>query len=249
MRRTTLQAAVAWAVTITSALAATATSTLTPSAASLSFSYQVNASTLPTSQTLTIAATGTAATSILSVQVVSTPSGWLTVTPDTGRAPLGLSASVNPTGLAPGSYTGLITVNTVPAGSNPASVTVTLSVRNPAPTLGATSTSTNYTSPPPALTFSYTTADAAVNPDSSVINVASSGDTIPFSVTASAGGTGSAGTGSSVWARVNGANQTPSLKTSGVALSGSSVPITVTVDPVTLAALNPGSYTNTISLV
>ena len=67
--------------------------------------------------------------------MVSTPSGWLTVTPDTGRAPLGLSVSVNPTGLAPGSYTGLITVNTVPAGGNPASVDVTLSVKNPPPIL------------------------------------------------------------------------------------------------------------------
>ena len=132
MRSITLRAALAWAVSITTALAATATTSgLTPSAASLSFSYQVNAPILPTSQTLTIAATGTAATLALSVAVVSTPSGWLTVTPDSGRAPLGLSVSVNPTGLAPGSYTGLITVNTVPAGSNPASVAVTLSVRKP----------------------------------------------------------------------------------------------------------------------
>ena len=78
-----------------------------------------------------------------------------------------------------------------------------------------------------------------------MINIASTGDTIPFSVTASAGASGKT---TSVWARVNGANQTPSLKTSGVALSGSSVPIAVTVDPVTLAALNPGSYTNLISV-
>lgn len=224
------------------------TSTITSSAASLNFSYQVNASTLPTAQTVNITATGAAATSTLSVQVVSTPSGWLTVTPDTGRAPLGLSVTVNPTGLAPGSYTGLITVNTVPPGSNPAAITVTLSVRNPLPTLVATSTSPNYTSPPPLLTFSYTTGTAGTTPDSAVINVASSGDTIPFGVTASAGASG-AGTASSVWARVNGSIQNPSLKTSGAALSGSSVPITVTVDPIALGALNPGSYNNLITVV
>ena len=79
-----------------------------------------------------------------------------------------------------------------------------------------------------------------------MLNVVSSGDTIPFSVTASAGS--SSGTAGSVWARVNGSNQNPSLKTSGVALSGSSVPITVTVDAVTLGTLNPGSYTNLITI-
>jgi hypothetical protein len=32
-------------------------------------------------------------------QAVSTPPGWLTVTPDTGHAPLTLTITVNPTGL------------------------------------------------------------------------------------------------------------------------------------------------------
>src|SRR5690242_3781921 len=120
MRRITLLAA-AWSLLMAGALIAQTTiSGLSASAASLTFSYQVNAAILPGSQTVTINAAGAAATATLSVRVVSVPSGWLTVTPDTGRAPLSLSVTVNPTGLPPGSYAGLITVNTVPAGSNPA---------------------------------------------------------------------------------------------------------------------------------
>ena len=234
---------------MTGVLAAQTTSGLTANPASMSFSYQVNATTLPATQNLTVNASGSAAAATLSVAVVSVPAGWLTVTPDTGRAPLALAVSANPTGLAPGSYSGTITVNTVPAGSNPAAVTVTLSVRNPPPTLSTTSTATNYTAPPPTLTFTYTTGAAGPAPASSGISVLSSGDTIPFGVTASAGASGGSGsTGSSVWARVNGANQAASLKTSGVALSGSSVPITVTVDPVALASLNPGSYSNVVTV-
>ena len=141
----------------------------------------------------------------------------------------------------------MITVNTVPAGSNPAVVNVTLvGQESGAGTEHQPPTASNFTTPPPALTFSYTTGSAGTAPNSAIFNVLSSGDTIPFSVTASGGASGSAG--GSVWLRVNGANQTPSLKTSGVALSGSSVPITVTIDPVALATLNPGSYTNIITV-
>ncbi len=245
MRRTTLLGAGVLLLAVAAA-AQTTGSGLTASLPSLTFPYQVNAATLPGSQTVTINATGAAATSTLAVQVACAPTGWLTVTPDTGRAPLALTVSVNPTGLAPGSYAGLITVNTVPPGANPATVNVTLTVKNPAPVLSISSAASNFTTPPPAMTFSFTTGAGSTTPNSAIFNVTSSGDTIPFSVTAAASGT--AKTGNSVWLRVNGANQTPSLKTSGVALSGSSMPFTVTVDPVSLATLSPGSYTNVISV-
>ena len=99
---------------MTAILTAQTTGGLTANPATMSFAYQVNATVLPATQTLTINASGTAATAPLNVQVISTPSGWLTVTPDTGRSPLALAVSVNPTGLAPGSYSGMVTVNTVP---------------------------------------------------------------------------------------------------------------------------------------
>ena len=56
----------------------------------------------------------------MSVVFTSSPQGWLTVTPDSGHSPLALTVTVNPTSLTPGSYSGTITINTVPAGSNPA---------------------------------------------------------------------------------------------------------------------------------
>src|SRR5689334_21255235 len=128
MRRFALGTVVAGLTATSGVVMAQTTSGLTANPATVTFSYQVNATTLPGSQNVTINAAGAAAASTLSVAVVSVPPGWLTVTPDSGRAPLALVVSANPTGLAPGSYSGTITVNTVPAGSNPATVTVTLSV-------------------------------------------------------------------------------------------------------------------------
>ncbi len=235
---------VAW--TAAGALSAATTTTgvaATPS--TLTYSYQVNNATMPAAQSVNVTATGSVATLPLSVQVASIPAGWVAVVPDTGRAPLSLSVDVNPTGLSPGSYSAIITIDTVPTSNNPATVTVTLAVKNPPSTLMVTSAAPNYTTGPATLSFSFTTGGANTNPASSIINVASTGDTIPFSVTAAAAGSGSGG---SVWARVNPANQTPSLKTSGVALAGSSVPISVTIDPVTLATLIPGSYTNVVTV-
>jgi uncharacterized protein (TIGR03437 family) len=81
--------------------------------------------------------------------------------------------------------------------------------------------------------------------------VTSTGDVIPFNVTAAAGkGTGSSGSSgtSAVWLRVNQAGQLPNVTTSGVALSGSNVPITVSIDTVALATLNPGSYSQAITV-
>jgi uncharacterized protein (TIGR03437 family) len=51
-----------------------------------------------------------------------------------------------------------------------------------------------------------------------------------------------------VWLRVSTSNQLPTLQTSGVALSGSYVPIVVTLDLATLQSLNPGSYGGSVSI-
>lgn len=230
------------------AAAQSAGPTVSPS--SLSFTYQVNSTVFPAAAKLT--ATLPAATSTLSitVAVASSPQGWLTVTPDTGHSPLAMTVTVNPTSLTPGSYTGTITINTLPPGSNPAVVAVTLSISNPPSTLLVTSTSTNYTPPSsgaasPTLTFSYTTGAVAPSPATSQLDVASNGDIIPFNVTASATATSGKG---AVWLRVNGSGQLPNLTTSGVALSGSFVPITVTLDLATVSTLNPGSYSGLITV-
>jgi uncharacterized protein (TIGR03437 family) len=224
--------------------------TVTP--ASLIFAYQVNSTTFPTPAKLTASLPAAVSTLALSVVVASTPQGWLTVTPDSGHAPLSMTVTVNPTSLTPGSYTGTITINTVPAGSNPAVVSVTLSISNPPSTLLVTSPSANYTPPAsgaasPTLTFTYTTGTAATVPGSSELDVASNGDIIPFNVTAG-GAAAKTGSTSSVWLRVNGSGQLANLQTSGVALSGSYVPIYVTLDLAVLSTLSPGSYAGLITV-
>ncbi len=221
----------------------------TTSPATLSFSYQVNSSTYPAAAKLT--ATLPAASSVLpmSVTVSATPQGWLTVTPDTGYSPLAMTVTVNPTGLTPGSYGGTVTINTVPAGSNPAVVPVTLLISNPPSNLVVSSPSSNYSAPAtgsslPTLTFSFTTGALAASPAAAELDVASTGDIIPFNVAASNSGTGK----TAVWLRVNQTGQLANLQTSGVALSGSYVPINVSLDLSTLSSLDPGSYGGLITI-
>jgi uncharacterized protein (TIGR03437 family) len=216
---------------------------------SLTFTYQVNSPTFPVAGKVTVTLPAATALLPMNITVSSNPQGWLTVTPDTGRSPLTLTVTVNPTSLTPGSYTGNISINTVPAGSNPAVVAVTLLISNPPSTLLVSSPSSNYSPPAsgtalPSLTFSYTTGALAAIPAVAQLDVASNGDIIPFNVTAS----GSSTKGTSVWIRVNQSGQLPNLTTSGVALSGSFVPITVALDLSTLASLDPGSYGGLITV-
>lgn len=214
---------------------------------SLSFSYQVNSTTFPAAAKVTVSLPASINSLSLTVSANSTPQGWLTVTPDSGHAPLTLSVVVNPTGMAPGSYIGTIIINTVPASSNPAVVSANLLISNPPSTLGVTSSSSNYSPPAsgtnsPTLIFSFTTGTAAAQPISAELDVSSNGGIIPFNVTAASL------TKTAVWLRVNTSNQLPTLQTSGVALSGSFVPITVTLDLATLATLDPGSYGGTVTI-
>jgi uncharacterized protein (TIGR03437 family) len=235
------------------AAAAQSGPTVTP--ATVAFTYQMNSPTLPAPAKLTASLPAAIASLPLTAVVVSSPVGWLTVTPDSGHAPFAMTVTVNPTSLTPGSYTGTITINTVPSGGNPAVVSVTLSITNPPSTLVVGSPSANYSPPAsgatsPSLTFTYTTGAAAPSPATAELDVASNGDIIPFNVAASAGtGKPSSGSGSSnVWVRVNGSGQLPGLATSGVALSGSSVPISVSIDQAILNTLNPGSYAGLITI-
>jgi uncharacterized protein (TIGR03437 family) len=227
--------------------------TVTP--ATLAFTYQMNSAVLPAPAKLTASLPAAIASLPVKAVVASSPVGWLTVTPDSGHAPLSLTVTVNPTSLTPGSYTGTITINTVPPVSNPGVVAVTLSISNPPSTLVVGSSSPNYSPPAsgassPSLTFTYTTGSAAPSPATAELDVASNGDIIPFNVTASVGsGKPTSGGGSSaVWLRVNGSGQLANLTTSGVALSGSSVPIYVSIDMSTLTTLNPGSYAGLITV-
>jgi uncharacterized protein (TIGR03437 family) len=218
----------------------------------LSFSYQVNAA-LPSPVKVTVSLPAASSSLPLSVtSVISTPQGWLTVTPDSGHAPLTLTVTVNPTGLTPGSYAGSITIDTTPGSRLPATVPVNLLISNPPSTmvLSPSASTTNYTPPPsgssiPTLTFLYTTGTNATSPVMSELDVSSTGDIIPFNVTVGGGKTSS----NNSWIRVSSSpTQLPSLATSGSAFPGSSSPIYITLDMATVIALDPGSYTSQITI-
>ncbi len=215
----------------------------TASVSALSFTYQVNSATLPKSQTVTITLPASLSGQTMLAVAASNPQGWLSVTPASGRSPLVLTATVNPTTLDPGNHSGTITVDTVTPSGHPAVVAVTIAISSPPSTLKVN-----------PLTLAYTYVTGAPVPGALEVDVSSTGDVIPFSVTAAnaaaAGGGGTGGTKTPVWLRVNQSGLPSSLTTSGVALSGSVIQIFVSLDPTALATLDPISspFNGTITI-
>jgi uncharacterized protein (TIGR03437 family) len=226
--------------------AATLRAQPTANPTSFNFSYQVNTTTLPAAGKLTATLSKTASTGYTLTASVSPPMSWLTVTPGSGASPLTLTVTVNPTGLSPGSYSGVITLGTNP-GTSTTLVPVTLSISNPPSSITVTPAAavTNYTpgvsGANPVLAYNYTTGQPGALPTTAELDVSSSGGIIPFTVTAASGSK------TSSWLKINVTNQLPSLQTSGVALSGSYVPIYVSIDSNALTTLNVGPYAGTIT--
>jgi len=96
--------------------------------AALNFTYELGAAN-PAAQSVALASTSTAPQQY-TVSVATTDGGkWLVASP-TGATPTPLSVSVNPAGLAPGSYTGKVTVTGAGAGNSAQQIPVTLKVYN-----------------------------------------------------------------------------------------------------------------------
>jgi uncharacterized protein (TIGR03437 family) len=121
---------------------------------------QVNSSSTP----INIAATAT----------VTGGTNWLTVTPATGTTPQALSLTVNPAGLAPGSYNGTVSVTSANAGNSPQTFPVQLVIS--ATTLLNVNTS--------GLTFNYQTTGGAQQPPAQIFRVTSTGAPLNFTATA-----------------------------------------------------------------
>ncbi len=209
----------------------------------INFTYTANSTTAPktaNANPFTVTLPSAMSSQTMTVTVASNPQGWLSVTPSGGKSPLVLTVTVNPTTLDPGNHSGTITIDTVAGSGNPAVVLVTIAIASAPPTLKVTAPSST-TAGSLALAFTYVTGTAA--PAALEVDVASSGDVIPFSVTATnaAVSGGSGGTKLAVWLRVNQGGLPPNLTTSGVALSGSVTQIFVTVDPTELVTLDPTS--------
>ena len=242
-------------------VAATATG---PSATppSLSFSYQIPIpgipTTLPAAAALKIALPSTASSSTIissaTCQTLPCPLSWLTITPGSALATQTLTVNVNPTNLPPGSYPGTIYITTSPdVGS--LTVPVTFSVTNPPSNLVVSpgSTTANFTPANGAtsdtLSFVYTTGSgwpvAHAAGIESELDVATTGDPITFNVTVA----GSSGTGGkTIFLRVAPPGQTPGLQTNTLTVSGSAVPILVSIDQTVVQSLLPGGYSNSVTL-
>ncbi|HXI40108.1 MAG TPA: hypothetical protein VNH83_09020, partial [Bryobacteraceae bacterium] len=121
---------------ITVTLNVTPETSFTVSPASLNFVYQ-QGGVLPLAQNISIGATG-APVSFSVLPSVTTPANgsWLQVSPPSGAAPLSGSTSVqvtiNPAGLAPGDYAGVIVFTGASQGPQQVSVALTVIAGNPA---------------------------------------------------------------------------------------------------------------------
>lgn len=126
------------------ALQAATTVTVTTTPAALTFTYQSDATSLPKAQTLSVrASSGTPS------YTAATPDTdyWLELNLDGGNLPATLSVSVNPTGLAVGTYSSSVTI-TVTGVAAPVVVVVTLDVTSPPSTLSISPATLSFTAPP-----------------------------------------------------------------------------------------------------
>jgi uncharacterized protein (TIGR03437 family) len=98
-------------------------------ASSLSFDFQAGGS-LPAAQSVSVAST-TSASAAFRASASSQTGSWLSVNPASANTPASLSVSANPSGLAPGSYAGTVTLT--PSVGAVVSIPVTLTVRAVAP--------------------------------------------------------------------------------------------------------------------
>jgi hypothetical protein len=131
------------AITVT---APVATPAIGVSPANLSFSFQTGGTT-PAAQTIAVSSSGTAFS-----YSIATSAAWLSATPSSGTTPGNVGVSVNPSGLAAGTYTGNVTITASGTSNSPLSVPVTLTVTAPAaPTIGVS---------PANLSFAYQTGGA-----------------------------------------------------------------------------------------
>lgn len=116
-------------IQVTLTVAAQPTISLAP--ASLQFSSQVGGAA-PAAQSIAVAASSGSLPFTAAATVTGNSGNWLSVSPASGTSPANLTVTVNPAGLAPGTYTGTITVTSAGAANSPQSTAVTLTVAEPA---------------------------------------------------------------------------------------------------------------------
>jgi hypothetical protein len=207
--------------------AAAAKPTLILSPTSVTFNFQIGGSTPAAQKVATTSSTSTAIP-----YSASTSTAWLMAT-GSGSTPGSVNLSVNPSGLAAGTYTGSVSVTGTGASNSPVSLPVTLNV-------AAATTNPTINVTPSSLSFSY--ALGGTSPGSKTLSLASStGSPLRYTAAASGGswlslGTTSGSTPGRVSVSVNPTgmaagshNGSISVTTGGAANSPQSVPVTLTV--------------------
>jgi len=92
----------------------------------LAFSFQTGGSA-PAAQAFQLASSG-AVINWNATATTASGGAWLQITPPSGATPASLSVSVNPTGLAPGTYNGSVTITSSNATNSPQTVPIILTV-------------------------------------------------------------------------------------------------------------------------
>ncbi|MFB3814850.1 MAG: beta strand repeat-containing protein [Terriglobales bacterium] len=218
-------------VTLTVTAPALPNMSVTP--ASLAFSYQIG-NAAPAAQNVSVSSSGAAFT-----YTTSSSAAWLTASPASGSTPGTVAVSVNPSGLAAGSYSGTVTIASTGAANSPRTVPVTLTVTAaPLP---------NMSVAPTSLAFSYQIGGA--NPAAQNVSVSSSGAAINYTVSKSAAwlttSPASGSTPGTVAVSVNPAglaagsySGTVTIASTGAANSPRTVPVTLTVTAAALPNLS-----------
>lgn len=220
------------AVTLTVTAAQLPTLTATP--ASLSFTYQIGGSN-PVAQPVSI----TSSASAVSFTAAASAT-WLSVTPTSGSTGSSVSVSVNPSGLAAGTYSGNLTITSSGASNSPKSIPVTLTVT------AAPSGNPSFAITPGSLSFTYAAGGATSG--SQNLAVTSTGTALNFTAAASGGAwlsvspaTGS--TPATVKVNVNASGMTAGTYTGSISLTStgaSNSPQTVPVKLVITSSTGSG---------
>jgi uncharacterized protein (TIGR03437 family) len=215
--------------------------TLSVSTNSLGFTFIPGGST-PVAQTVQVSGSGSALNFTVAANSGTTGTNWLSVTPTSGTTPGAISVSVNPTGLAAGTYGGSVVVTAPNASGSPQTIQVTLAVN--AGTITA--------SPAPAAGLTFTQGAGGISA-AQTITVSSTPVSVSFTATATTTGNSgnwlivtpsSGNTTGTVQVSVNAANLAVGTYTGTVTItaagaSGSPITYAVTlnvVTPVTITA-------------
>ena len=126
------------AVNIPVTLTVTAPASISATPTTLTFNYRAGDSA-PASQPIAVAGSGLAFTA-----TASSTGNWLLASPASGTAPATVNVSINTTGLSTGTYTGTVLVAGTNGASGSTTVTVTLNVTAPLPTVTKVTNAASY---------------------------------------------------------------------------------------------------------